>query len=117
MTEQLEVTCGSGNVFADMGHPDAVLKQQKSQLVSALGQLIRERGLTQKQTAELLGEDQSNLSKILRGHLRLVSSDRLMLWINRLGSNVEIRISPCPAEQLPGISVEIAPLAPPPCPA
>lgn len=107
MDEQTEVVCGSGNVFADLGHPDAALKRQKSLLISAFGRLIKERGLTQKQAAALLGEDQSNLSKILRGHLGLVSSDRLMLWINKLGSNVEIRISPCPVEQRPGVSVEV----------
>ena len=119
MAGAIEVTCGSGNVFADLGHPDAELKHQKSLLVSALDRLIKDRGLTQKQTASLLGEDQSNISKILRGHLRLVSSDRLMLWINKLGSNVEIRISPCPLEQQPGITVEMAARScpPPPCPA
>lgn len=111
MSEQREVFYGSGNVFSDMGHPDAEIKLQKSRLISALNQLIKERGLTQKQAAEIFGEDQSNLSKILRGHLRLVTSDRLMNWINRLGADVEIKIKPCPKEQHPGVFVEICPCA------
>jgi predicted XRE-type DNA-binding protein len=106
MAEQREVFYGSGNVFADMGHPDAEIKLQKSRLISALNQLIKDRGFTQKETARLLGEDQSNLSKILRGHLRLVTSDRLMNWINKLGADVEIKIKPCSKEQQPGVSVE-----------
>ena len=116
MAQQIEVTSGSGNVFADMGQPDAAGKHQKSLLVSALSQLIRDSGLTQQQAAQLLGEDQSNLSKILRGQLRLVSSDRLMLWLNKLGSNVEIRISPCPVEDHPGITVKVTTPGNPPCP-
>ena len=107
MTDKCDVLYGSGNVFDDMGHPDADIKLQKSRLISALNQLIKDRGMTQKEAAEIFGEDQSNLSKILRGHLRLVTSDRLMHWINRLGENVTISITPCPKEQRPGVFVEI----------
>ncbi|QLA21204.1 XRE family transcriptional regulator [Desulfolutivibrio sulfoxidireducens] len=109
MADNSEAFYGSGNVFDDMGHPDAELKLQKSRLISAVSQLIKDRGLTQKQAAEIFNEDQSNLSKILRGHLRLVTSDRLMHWIHRLGENVTISITPCPKEQRPGVFVEIRP--------
>jgi predicted XRE-type DNA-binding protein len=105
--ERIEVHYGSGNVFKDMESHDADMKLQKSRLISALGQLIKDKGLTQKDAARLLGEDQSNLSKILRGHLRLVTSDRLLNWINRLGANVEIKITSCHKEQKPGIFIEL----------
>ena len=38
---------GSGNVFADLGFPDAETHQLKARLVSVVTRLVKDQGLTQ----------------------------------------------------------------------
>ena len=68
---------GSGNIFADLGLPDAEEHQLKAALVVQLKRLIAERELTQTAAAKLIGMKQPDLSKLLRGDFRLVSVEKL----------------------------------------
>ncbi len=85
---------GSGNVFADLGLPDAEELLLKAKLVSNIAQLIEEKGLTQAKAAKRTGLDQPKISRLLSGHLSGFSVDRLLVILNRLGHSVEVRISP-----------------------
>ena len=84
----------SGNVFADIGLPDAEELLLKAKLVSRIAQLVEEKGLTQAQIAERTALDQPKVSHLLRGKLSGFSADRLFTILNRLGHSVEVRISP-----------------------
>jgi predicted XRE-type DNA-binding protein len=64
-----KVEVGSGNVFADLGLPDADEMLLKSTIVVELGRLIKQRKLTQIAAARLIGVSQAHLAKILRGDL------------------------------------------------
>src|SRR5215204_4524621 len=88
-----KIEMGSGNVFADLGLPDAEESLLKAKLASRIAQLIEEKGLTQAQTAERIGLDQPKVSRLLRGQLSGFSADRLFAVLNRLGHSVEVRIS------------------------
>ena len=46
---------GSGNVFADLGHPEADTHLLKADLVGRIDTIIRQRGITQTEAACLLG--------------------------------------------------------------
>ena len=46
---------GSGNVFADLGFPDADAHLVKAELVSRIDDIVRGRGLTQTEAARLMG--------------------------------------------------------------
>jgi predicted XRE-type DNA-binding protein len=83
---------GSGNVFTDLGLPDAEERQTKACLAAQIADLLA--GINQKEAAALLGLDQPKVSKLLRGQLHGFSTDRLMGFLTVLGQNVEIRISP-----------------------
>jgi predicted XRE-type DNA-binding protein len=61
---------GSGNIFADLGLPNAEEHRLKAALVVQLSRLIKERKLSQVDAAKLLGVKQPDLSNILRGHYR-----------------------------------------------
>jgi predicted XRE-type DNA-binding protein len=89
-----KVEIGSGNVFADLGleNPEQLLL--KAELATQITQLIEKKGWTQAETAERTGLDQPKVSRLLRGHLSGFSADRLFAILNRLGHNVEVRISP-----------------------
>ena len=84
----------SGNVFADLGLPDADEMLIKSELVAKIGEIIRSRKLKQTQAAEILGMTQPKLSKMLRGQFHGISQGKLLEYLARLGNEVEIRIKP-----------------------
>jgi predicted XRE-type DNA-binding protein len=84
----------SGNVFDDLGLPDAAALLAKSELVSRICDIIAKRGLTQAQAAKILGINQPKVSALMRGHLDGFSSDRLFRFLNALGSDIEIAVKP-----------------------
>jgi predicted XRE-type DNA-binding protein len=84
---------GSGNVFADLGFRDAEDRMWKAQLAIKISRLIQSKGWTQAQAAERVGLDQPKVSQLMRGGLTGFSADRLFAILNRLGYNVEVRIS------------------------
>jgi predicted XRE-type DNA-binding protein len=84
---------GSGNVFADLGFRDAEERMWKAQLAIKISRLIQSKGWTQAQAGERVGLDQPKVSQLLRGKLTGFSADRLFAILNRLGYNVEVRIS------------------------
>jgi len=57
---------GSGKVFADLGRAEAETHLLKAELVARIGQIIRERRLTQARVAEFLGLSQPDVSRLLR---------------------------------------------------
>ena len=84
------VTFGSGNVFADLGVPNAEEHLAKSRLVAKITDVIRNRGLTQAEAADLTGVAQPKISGLMRGQFRDFSSDRLCRMLNKLGVGVEL---------------------------
>ena len=90
---------GSGNVFADIGvaHPERVLA--RSQIMIRITEIIKEKGLTQKQAAELLGIPQSKVSCLMNGKLSMFSLDHLFELLNALDRDVEIIIKPKTKEE------------------
>ena len=77
MNEESEVYHGSGNVFADLGLPDAEERLAKAELARQILNIITKRRLTQAQAAELLGIDQPKVSALTRGKLSGFSMERL----------------------------------------
>jgi len=86
------IQASSGNVFADLGLSNPEELTYKAELVLALKGLIKGRSMTQAQAAQVCGTDQGTLSKVLRGRLDLVTTDRLLRWIRELGARVQITV-------------------------
>lgn len=84
----------SGNVFADLGFPNAEEELVKARLTVALHRLIKERGLTQSQAAEMLGTTQPQVSALMRCRAGNFSIERLMRFLVALGQDVEITVRP-----------------------
>lgn len=89
-----KVHVSSGNVFADLGLPDAEEMLLKSTIVIELRRLIAQRKLTQTAAAELIGISQADLSRILRGQFRGYSEARLMRMLTAFGQDIEITTRP-----------------------
>jgi len=97
-----EFEVGSGNIFADIGLPNAEEHLLKAGLVVRLGQLVEARKLTQTAAAKLLGVKQPDLSNILRGHFRGYSVERLMRMLTAFNQDIDIVVRPRKKAGKPG---------------
>lgn len=70
-------TVGSGNVFADLGLPDAETLLLKAKLVSKIDEVIKKRGLTQAEAAKIMGLSEQELSALRSGQTEDYSLERL----------------------------------------
>jgi len=71
----------------------------RAQVMSRVADVIRERGLTQKEASSLLGIPQSKVSCLMNGKLSMFSLDHLFELLNALGRDVEIIIKPKTKEE------------------
>ncbi|HEY4147134.1 helix-turn-helix transcriptional regulator [Pinirhizobacter sp.] len=84
----------SGNVYADLGFPDAEEMLVKAQLATKIGEIIKRRKLSQQQAADVLGIPQSKLSKMLNGQFRGISETKMIDCLTKLGRDVQIVVGP-----------------------
>ena len=89
---EFEVSCG--NVFADLGLPDAEELKIKSGLAIEIIRAVRRLGLTQQEAALQMGITQPKVSGLMRGDFANLSETKLMECLNRLGYDIEIKLSP-----------------------
>jgi predicted XRE-type DNA-binding protein len=87
-----KIVRSSGNVFADLGFADAGERQTKVRLAMAINDVLRRRGLSQGEAAELLGINQPKVSALSKYGLEGFSVERLMRFLTMLHQDVEIII-------------------------
>ena len=85
---------GSGNVFKDLGLPNAEEHLVKAKLVFKIDTILKDRGLKQVEAAHLFGIKQPDVSKLLRGEFRQFSVERLLRFLVALDHDVEIIVRP-----------------------
>lgn len=100
--EEIEFFIGSGNVFADLGLPNAEDLFARSTLVIELRRTIEARRLTQAKAAALMGVDQPKVSKLFRGDFKGFSTERLLTMLARLGRDIDIIVGPQRRSNRPG---------------
>jgi predicted XRE-type DNA-binding protein len=98
VAEPPRITRSSGNVFLDLGFPAAEAAQLliRSELMTAISALIKERRLTQTGAARLLGVTQPRVSDLVRGRIELFSIDTLVEMLGRAGVGVSVRVGKRP---------------------
>ena len=89
-------TRSSGNVFADLELPHPEERLVKATLAIEIDRIIRQRKLTQRAAATLLGVDQPKVSRLLRGRLDGYSTERLLGFLTTLGRDIDIVVRPAP---------------------
>jgi predicted XRE-type DNA-binding protein len=86
------ITRGTGNVFADLGFPDAAERQAKLRLAYALNQVLDGRALSQADAAKVLRLTQPKVSALRNYKLAGFSVERLMNLLTALDQDVDIVI-------------------------
>jgi predicted XRE-type DNA-binding protein len=85
---------GSGNVYADLGLKDADELLARAKIGFHVQKILKDKTLTQRQIASLLGIKQPEVSHLMNGHFSRFTTDKLLDFLKRLGRKVTIRISP-----------------------
>jgi len=85
----VEIEKSSGNVYTDLGLPDAEEMLVKARLATKIGEIIKHRHLTQQQASEILAMPQSKISNMLRGNFRGISETKMIECLNLLGRDIE----------------------------
>ena len=97
MIDGIEIETSSGNVFSDLGLPDADKLKIKSGLVIEITRAVRRLGLTQEEAGRRMGIPQPKVSGMMRGEFANLSERKLMECLNRLGYDIEIKVQPADA--------------------
>ncbi len=105
--EGVEVQRSSGNVFADLGLPDAEKLKIKTGLMVEIRKAMRALGLTQQEAAKRMGIPQPKVSGMMRGDFTNLSERKLMDCLNRLGYDIEIKVRPA-AEPVGHLTLAVA---------
>lgn len=93
---------GSGNVFKDLGFPDAEERHTKTRLAVTLNNTISRLRLSQAQAAKRLGVNQPKVSALKNYKLDGFSVARLMDFLTALNYDIEIIIRKRPRSTKPG---------------
>jgi predicted XRE-type DNA-binding protein len=94
MARKVKVEVGSGNIFVDLGLPDADTHFLKAQIVSEIYRITSERKLTQARAGKLMGITQPEVSRMFKGSFREYSIERLMGFLTSFDRDVEIVVKP-----------------------
>src|SRR5581483_5041188 len=92
-TEKIDVVHGSGNVFRDLGHPNADVEQLKSLLAAKIIKLLDRKALTVRAAHAETGIAAADFSRIRNVDLSRFTIDRLLTIINRLGAQVDVLVT------------------------
>lgn len=99
--ERLGVERGSGNVYRDLGMPEAETRQLRAELAAEIIRIIKSRKLSQRKAAGMTGLAQPDISRIKNADLSGFTIDRLIGVLNRLDRHVELRIRPAGRRHTP----------------
>lgn len=83
---------GSGNVFRDLGDPDADLKQAKAILAARIIAVLDDRGLSVRKAAALTSFAAADFSRIRNADLGRFTLDRLMKMLAALDDSLRVTL-------------------------
>jgi predicted XRE-type DNA-binding protein len=93
MSEIIEFTDSSGNVFADLGLPNPEERLLKANLAFQIKQLLDADGLTPEAAASRLRITLTQLEDLRLGRLAAISINELLEYAKRLGRHVQIQLA------------------------
>ncbi|RJQ44985.1 MAG: XRE family transcriptional regulator [Gaiellales bacterium] len=74
----------------------------KAQLVTQIKTILKRKGISHAQAAELLGMREARISALFKGRFDRISDHRLMDCLARLGNDVQITVKPTPKSRCQG---------------
>jgi len=75
-----KVETSSGNIYDDLGFPEARAMQAKAQTVASIYQAIEAKQMSLDHVARALGVSKNELERLLSGHFQAFSIEELKRW-------------------------------------
>ena len=91
--QKIEFEESSGNIFADLGLPDADELFARAQIGFFVFKILADKKLKQREIARVLGIAQPDVSHLMNGHFSRFTTDKLLDFLKRLDQKVTIQIS------------------------
>lgn len=91
--EPLEIVRGSGNVFADFGHVNAVGEQVKAFLAAEIIKAMDAKTMNARQAEAQTGIAASDFSRIRHAKLDRFTIDRLITILERLDTQIDVQVT------------------------
>jgi predicted XRE-type DNA-binding protein len=91
--DDCELVRGGGNVFRDFGRDDADVQQTKALLAARIVRILDEEGLSTRKAETRTGVSHADFTRIRNAQLGRFTIDRLMTILNKLGQQVEMKIT------------------------
>jgi predicted XRE-type DNA-binding protein len=98
--DDFAVIHGSGNVFEDLGLPNAEMEQARAMLAAAIGKTLTMQGIGPREAERRTGVAASEFSRIRKANLERFTIDRLMTILDLLGQRVQFSIDVQPKTQM-----------------
>lgn len=95
------------SLWEDLGFSpeEAAVERIKTKLHIELTKVVEKRKLAQKEVAQILDVQQSQVSKLLSGDLTRTSVDRLTKYLHLLGKTVSVTVKTNKATRMQGTEV------------
>jgi predicted XRE-type DNA-binding protein len=91
--DDFELIRGTGNVFRDLGDPNAEVLQLKAILAAKIIEVLDEQKISVRRAHELTGFAAADFSRVRQAKLQRFTVDRLMQMLAKLNQDVEISVS------------------------
>ena len=85
-----ELIRGSGNVYRDLGRPDAGLSQARAIIAAKIIRILDERKLSTRDAEKLTSVSHSEFSRIRSTQLRRFTLDRMIAILAKLDERFEV---------------------------
>src|ERR1700722_13198911 len=96
--DDFDIIRGTGNVFRDLGHPDADKEQLRALLAARIIGVLDDRKLTVRAAHDITGVAAADFSRIRNVKLDRFTIDRLMTILSSLGQQVEVTVDVHPRQ-------------------
>ena len=87
-----ELVEGSGNVFRDLGDPDADLKQAKAIVAARIVAVLEDRGLSVRKAGALTRFAAADFSRVRNADLARFTLDRLMRMLAAVDGDLRVTV-------------------------
>jgi predicted XRE-type DNA-binding protein len=91
--DDFELVRGSGNVFRDLGRPNADVEQLKAVLAGKIIEVLDEEKISVRHAHELTGFAAADFSRVRQAKLQRFTVDRLMEMLGKLDQDVEVSVN------------------------
>jgi predicted XRE-type DNA-binding protein len=83
---------GSGNVFRDLGHPDADILHAKAVLAAKIIGMLDDGGISVRRAHEMTGFAAADFSRVRQAKLQRFTIERLISMLVKLNDDVEVSL-------------------------